>query len=394
MTKLLIVYHAGLAEDAKAIFQEYAKQGIDLTVIVPSKFCSSTGSCFAYSEEDDEKTYRFIPIEFKAGFNFLRLFGAIKRIKPDVIHVLSEYSSIYLAQTILCRNILYGKKVPVLAYAFQNIPFSPPPFIFEFSIRFFRRVIYKTFYPLIFWYHKKNVNGITGSNSQALLNIKNLNPNVPVRLIFWGVDLKKFFSKSRDACKEKLGIARDIKLFGYFGRIIEEKGLDKLALAASKINDCCLMFVGDGDYKNKLVKIFDFLDIKNRVFLYKSANHSDLAVFYNSLDVFVLPSETISQWKEQYGRVLVEAMACGLPVVGSSSGAIPEVLKGYPKGLIFREGDVDDLVKKIKGAENLRFPADFNLDGFLYKFSAENFVREHIKFYEELLIQLKHENIF
>jgi glycosyltransferase involved in cell wall biosynthesis len=108
--------------------------------------------------------------------------------------------------------------------------------------------------------------------------------------------------------------------------------------------------------------------------------------FYNSLDVFVLPSETILQWKEQYGRVLIEAMACGLPVVGSSSGAIPEVLEGYPKGLIFKEGDVDDLVEKIKEAENLRFPENFDLDNFLYKFGVENFVKEHINFY--------HENIF
>jgi len=383
--KLLIVYHAGLAEDSKAIFKEYARQGVDLTVIVPSRFCQSIGHCLAYSKEDDEKTYRFIPINFKAGFNFFRFFQAIYQTKPDIIHVFDEYVSTYLIQTILCRNILYGKKVPVLAYAFQNISFSSPPFIFEFSARFFRRIIYKIFYPLIFWYHKKNLNGVTGSNREALLNVKNLNPDIPARLIFWGVDLKKFFLKNRDACRDKLEISKDIKLLGYIGRIIEEKGLDKLVLAV-KDDNCHLLFVGDGDYKSKLVKIVDFFGIKNKVFFYKNANHSGLVDFYNSLDVFVLPSETILQWKEQYGRVLIEAMACGLPVVGSSSGAIPEVLEGYPKGLIFKEGDVDDLVEKIKEAENLRFPENFDLDNFLYKFGVENFVKEHINFY--------HENIF
>ena len=77
--KLLIIYHAGLAEDAKAIFKEYASQGIDLAVIVPFKFYSSIGRCFEYGEKDDDKTYRFIPIELKTGFNFFRLFRAIKQ---------------------------------------------------------------------------------------------------------------------------------------------------------------------------------------------------------------------------------------------------------------------------------------------------------------------------
>src|SRR3989339_1327333 len=148
--KLLIIYHAGLAEDSKAIFREFAMQGVDLTVIVPSKFYSLNGRCFEYSKKDDEKSYRFIPVGLKTGFKFIPLFFAIRQAKPDVIHVLDEYSSIYLTEAILCRNILFGKKVPIFSFAFQNIPFRSPPFIFEFSARFFKRIIYKVIYSLIF----------------------------------------------------------------------------------------------------------------------------------------------------------------------------------------------------------------------------------------------------
>lgn len=95
--------------------------------------------------------------------------------------------------------------------------------------------------------------------------------------------------------------------------------------------------------------------MEDRVYFFNNIPQEELRSYYNSFDVFVLPSETISQWKEQYGRVLAEAMACHIPIIGSSSGAIPEVLSGYPKGLIFKEGDVSDLAEKIKEVENLRF---------------------------------------
>ncbi len=393
--KLLIIYHAGLAEDSKNIFREYARQGVDLSVIVPMETRSSTGQIFKYSHKDSEKSYRFIPVAYGLGFKLLPLFFAIRKIKPDVIHVFDEYSSIYLAKTILCRNVLYGnplskatfwprKKVPVFAYAFQNISFTSPPFIFEFSIKLVKRIIYKIFYPLLFWYHRKNVSGVSGSNSEALLNIKNINKKIAVRLIFWGVDLKKFFEKNRNACREKLGIKKEIKFLGYAGRLIAEKGLDDLIYTIVK-TDYCLMLVGDGDHKNRLVKIVDDLNLKNRIFFYKNVKHGELVDFYNAMDILVLPSKTVPQWKEQYGRVLVEAMACGLPVIGSSSGAIKEVLLGYPKGLIFKEGDVDDLVEKIKNISDLKLKENFNLANFLYKFSVENFVLEHLKFYWEFL---------
>jgi glycosyltransferase involved in cell wall biosynthesis len=71
-----------------------------------------------------------------------------------------------------------------------------------------------------------------------------------------------------------------------------------------------------------------------------------LAEYFSLMDVLVLPSHTTPVWKEQYGRVLLEAMACQVPIVGSNSGAIPEVVG--PAGLIYPEGDVDRLVKSLQ----------------------------------------------
>jgi glycosyltransferase involved in cell wall biosynthesis len=68
-----------------------------------------------------------------------------------------------------------------------------------------------------------------------------------------------------------------------------------------------------------------------------------MAEAYASLDVLVLPSRTTRTWVEQFGRVLVEAMWCGVPVVGSDSGEIPWVIETTGGGLVFPEGDVASL---------------------------------------------------
>src|SRR3989344_2226983 len=320
--KLLIIYHGGLMSCAKSIFREYAAHGVDLTVIVPSKIAAgpmySSSGYSSYSINDKEKAYLFLPVKLRKpdsygeGFKFFQLFFAIKKIKPDLIHVFDEYSSFYLFQTMLCRYLLFGKKIPVISYTFQNIPFKTPPFLFKMSLRFFKRIAYKILYFFIFFYNKKALNGVTTSNFEAILNIKNSGFLGPQKRIFWGIDFNIFFQKDKNLCREKLNIPKNITLVGYFGKLVE------------------------------------FLGIQERVYFYSSVNNRELVDYYNCLDVFVLASKTTADWKEQYGRVLVEAMACHIPVVGSSSGAIPEVLGGYPKSLIFKEGDVEDLVEKIK----------------------------------------------
>ena len=66
---------------------------------------------------------------------------------------------------------------------------------------------------------------------------------------------------------------------------------------------------------------------------------NDVPRHLRALDALVLPSESTPLWKEQFGHVLIEAMACGVPVVGSDSGAIPEVIG--EAGLLFPGGGRD-----------------------------------------------------
>jgi glycosyltransferase involved in cell wall biosynthesis len=66
-----------------------------------------------------------------------------------------------------------------------------------------------------------------------------------------------------------------------------------------------------------------------------------MPAFYHAMNVIVLPSLTRKHWKEQFGRVLIEAMACAVPVIGSDSGEIPNVISDA--GIIFPEGNADAL---------------------------------------------------
>jgi glycosyltransferase involved in cell wall biosynthesis len=124
----------------------------------------------------------------------------------------------------------------------------------------------------------------------------------------------------------------------------------------------------------------------DRVRVVDALDRGELARFFSALDVLVLPSQTTPGWKEQFGRVIVEAQGCGIPVVGSSSGAIPEVL-GEPL-LIFPESDEKALVRIL---ERLRvdplWRARLGREGrerSVQRYSWESIAKQMLEVYREL----------
>ena len=132
---------------------------------------------------------------------------------------------------------------------------------------------------------------------------------------------------------------------GYAGRLVQEKGiLDLLAAARSMQSASRLLVVGAGPLAERLRAAGrDGLEIEIR----EGVTHGDMPAALAEMDVLVLPSRTTAQWAEQFGRILVEAMWCGVPVVGSDSGAIPWVVESTGGGLVFPEGDVGALAARL-----------------------------------------------
>lgn len=388
--KLLVIYHSGLAEDIKNIFREYVRQGIDLTVIVPQ-----IHGPLVWGEHHQKEAFTYIPLKLKAGYNIVKLFFAIKKAKPDAIHVFDEYHNFALFQTVLCRNILYGRKVPVFCLAFQNIEsfYKSPPLVFKSLVQFLKRALLKIAYPAIISFHNRYLDGVVAAgNSEVIRHIRNVGGQMPIEKIFWGVNFKAFYAKDKAAARNALGIPRDMKLVGYVGKIIKAKGVDTALKAVASLPGYHLALLGFGEYKEEraqMESLVDSLKIRDRVHFYDGVPSKNLVDYYNAFDVLVVPSITTPQWKEQYGRVLVEGMAAHVPIVASSSGSIPEVLEGYPKHLIFKEGDHKELAEKIVLAEKMEIPANFNVENFMRQYSLENFIQKTIIFYDETLSKIR-----
>jgi len=133
---------------------------------------------------------------------------------------------------------------------------------------------------------------------------------------------------------------------GFAGRLVAEKGLMDL-LAAVRMLEAPLelLLIGNGELRPQLdgqpipgsaVRVIDRL------------THEQMAGGYAQLDVLVLPSHTTPTWKEQFGRVIIEALWCGVPVVGSDSGEIPWLIELTGGGLIFPEGDREMLADRLR----------------------------------------------
>jgi len=131
---------------------------------------------------------------------------------------------------------------------------------------------------------------------------------------------------------------------GYAGRLVPEKGLDVLLSACAALPptlDWTLHLLGDGPERGRLADTARELGIAGQVRFLGRVPSTQAAQFYRTLDVLVLPSLSRPNWVEQFGRVLTEAMACGVPVIGSRSGEIPWVIGDA--GRIFLEGDAGAL---------------------------------------------------
>ncbi|WP_236625000.1 glycosyltransferase [Rhodopirellula sp. SWK7] len=138
--------------------------------------------------------------------------------------------------------------------------------------------------------------------------------------------------------------------FAFVGRVVEEKGLVNLAAALGKIADLDwqLIMIGAGPYEPEVKAAFEKHHVAERVEWRGFVPHHEVARFFESVDCLLLPSETRANWKEQFGRVLVESMACGTPVVGSDSGEIPTIIQKTGGGIAFREANPESCAEALR----------------------------------------------
>ncbi|WP_018152515.1 glycosyltransferase family 4 protein [Leeia oryzae] len=164
-------------------------------------------------------------------------------------------------------------------------------------------------------------------------------PNV----MFNGVDVDKFKAGAKNMeLRQQLGIAAETCVFTFAGRLIGFKGLHIpiRALASNRLNnkDTKLMIVGSGPAEASLKALANSLGVLDKVIFQAAVSHSDLPAYYSASDVGIFPSVGA----EAFGITIAEAMSCGIPVVASHMGGIPEVVgnEGHA-GYLFERERVD-----------------------------------------------------
>jgi glycosyltransferase involved in cell wall biosynthesis len=131
-------------------------------------------------------------------------------------------------------------------------------------------------------------------------------------------------------------------IVGYVGRLVPEKGVDLLLEALDGLEGMWRAYIlGSGPARGALDAQARQLGLADRVSFDSQIPSTQMPAYYRQLDALVVPSRTRTNWKEQFGRVLIEAMSSGVPVIGSDSGEIPHVIGDA--GLIFPEERADVL---------------------------------------------------
>lgn len=174
-----------------------------------------------------------------------------------------------------------------------------------------------------------------------------------ITVIPMGIDTGRFRPDKalRYACRKELGIVRDEKVVLFTGRMVWEKGVydfvHAAALALSSPENVPVRFVmvGKGPERDAVMARAGEIGIAERFLFIEGYPYGRMRDLFNAADIFVLPSISTRMWKEQFGMVLVEAMACGTPVVSTSSGSIPEVVGDA--GILVPANDPGDLSRAI-----------------------------------------------
>jgi len=288
--------------------------GMRLTVLAPPSWRDSRGHIRLERAHVNGYELLETPLVFNGHFHihfYPRLASDLTALRPDLIHMdeepcnLATFHAVWLAQQL---------GAPACFFTWQNLHRAyPPPF------RWFEQYVFR------------HVRHALAGNAEAIDILRRKGYQGPVTLApQFGVDPQIFRPRTRPPSPRFV--------IGYAGGLVPEKGVDLLLRAAADLPNVEVRLAGSGAQQPSLVSLAQQLGLGQRVQFVPRLTSTAMPDFYAQLDALVLPSRTAPNWKEQFGRVLIEAMACGVPVIGAASGEIPQVIGDA--GLVFPEGDV------------------------------------------------------
>jgi len=338
--KALICWHGAVESAYRKLFDEIANLGVEVSLIAPSEWTEGgrrqrlTPGAAGY----DITVLRAAFKDHIRAFFYPNVPGIIRKasvFRPDIIHVMEEPFSLAAYEFLRIKK-LFARPAKTILYSFENI-----------DIR--QRFPYSVFQS----YNLDNADAIVVVPEESMPLWRKRGFRGKISTIGLGVDSGFYRKVPKERAFEALKTGpNDIFTVGYAGRVVKEKGIETLVEAQGILKKdnltCRLLIAGSGDdkYKSSLIKRSADLGVGGLISYLGPLSQKDLPYFYSAIDALTLASLTTPGWKEQFGRTLIEAMACETPVIGSSSGEIPNVIG--EAGLVFKEGDATELAERIK----------------------------------------------
>jgi len=380
--KILSISHSCVVSEYQKRMAEVAKfSDVELTLLVPNRWFQFNKN--VNLEKDNDQRYQIIfeePITWGFIGNTLRnvthIYPGVRRLlkslEPDIVELWEEPFSAVTAHTIFwVRRIV--PKAKLIFFSAQNV-FKRYPFPFSA----FEKYTYKNAAHAF----------LMNEEVSDILRGKGFKKEFTVLPL--GVDTDSFCKKDISSLKKNLAL-KDF-VIGFIGKIDKQKGIFDLIKAVSGIKERIqLLIIGNGDLKGEAEYFVTSLGLGQETVLMDAVSNSQVPNYLNCMDVLVSPSITLPNLREQFGRVIIEGMACEVPVIGSDSGEIPVTIG--EAGLIFKEGDVADLKDKIESLIRNRSLRD-TLSGKGRKRVLENFswrviAKKQHQVYTELMSRRK-----
>jgi glycosyltransferase involved in cell wall biosynthesis len=330
------------------------KENVSVLVVAPEQLAGE--QCVA--EHFTAKTYAFTPLKTKHShlrlITFLNLKNIVSDFKPT--HIIMDFDPVsWTGLTALWYKRIFNVKIIFLSsenfdrkylveflQALTGLKIKKAA---EKLLVAFGSLIYKNRADLIFALSVEGVNvSLRKQYAKKVVQIPlGYDPNV----------FHEYLAEESCRLKETLGL--NLPVIGYFGRVSKEKGLDLLISALKSIQHLKWQFVvdifqTDTEFAKYITQELATFENSERV-VKIHANHFEIAKYINCADIIVVPTIENNTVKEQYGRIVQEAMACGKLVLVSNSGALPE--RVGKNGLVFNHSDIEDLSQKLVKALNM-----------------------------------------